>query len=158
MQARKAQVSAERMEKVNGSMHEIAKKTQQETVSMKIITLVTLFFLPGTFISVRFFYNSFYTSTTSDRLANRKISCLKTIMSTDILKFQDNSKNFQSKALIYYLIITIPIMIITFGAWWVMYVWVKRGEEKKAYQRQQGSLSSLENGASQYLMGNRVKF
>lgn len=33
-------------------MNDIALKTQTETVSMKIITLVTLFFLPGTFISV----------------------------------------------------------------------------------------------------------
>ena len=33
-------------------MNDIARKTQTETVSMKIITLVTLFFLPGTFISV----------------------------------------------------------------------------------------------------------
>jgi hypothetical protein len=35
-------------------MHQIAQKTKQETVSMRIITLVTLFFLPGTFISVRY--------------------------------------------------------------------------------------------------------
>ena len=34
-------------------MHEVATKTEQETVSMRIITLVALFFLPGTFISVR---------------------------------------------------------------------------------------------------------
>jgi hypothetical protein len=34
-------------------MHQIAQKTKQETESMRIITLVTLFFLPGTFISVR---------------------------------------------------------------------------------------------------------
>lgn len=34
-------------------MHEIARKTKQEAVSMRIITLVTLFFLPGTFISVK---------------------------------------------------------------------------------------------------------
>lgn len=40
------------MEKISDAMFDIAKKTQQETVSMKIITLVTLFFLPGTFISV----------------------------------------------------------------------------------------------------------
>ena len=33
-------------------MHILARKTTQETVSMRIITLVTLFFLPGTFISV----------------------------------------------------------------------------------------------------------
>jgi hypothetical protein len=33
-------------------MNEIARKTKIETVSMKVITLVTLFFLPGTFTSV----------------------------------------------------------------------------------------------------------
>jgi Mg2+ and Co2+ transporter CorA len=50
--AKKAQVSTERMETMTDAMYEIAKKTEQETVSMRIITLVTLFFLPGTFISV----------------------------------------------------------------------------------------------------------
>lgn len=33
-------------------MNVIARKTKIETVSMKAITLVTMFFLPGTFISV----------------------------------------------------------------------------------------------------------
>jgi len=33
-------------------MNDIARKTKIETVSMKVITVVTLFFLPGTFISV----------------------------------------------------------------------------------------------------------
>lgn len=33
-------------------MNDIARKTKIETVSMKVITLVTLFFLPGTFTSV----------------------------------------------------------------------------------------------------------
>ena len=33
-------------------MKHIARQTKTETVSMKIITVVTLFFLPGTFISV----------------------------------------------------------------------------------------------------------
>lgn len=43
--AEKASISADNMEL-------IAHKTKLETVSMRIITLVTLFFLPGTFISV----------------------------------------------------------------------------------------------------------
>lgn len=33
-------------------MKEIASQTKIETVSMRVITLVTLFFLPGTFVSV----------------------------------------------------------------------------------------------------------
>jgi hypothetical protein len=51
--AKRAQLSTDRMERMTDAMFELAKKTQQETASMKIITLVTLFFLPGTFISVR---------------------------------------------------------------------------------------------------------
>ncbi len=50
--AMRAQQSAEVMEVMTRDMHAIARKTKQETVSMRIITLVTLFFLPGTFISV----------------------------------------------------------------------------------------------------------
>ena len=42
------------MEIITNNMSEIARKTKTETVSMKIITLVTLFFLPGTFIAVSF--------------------------------------------------------------------------------------------------------
>lgn len=47
------------MEIMTNDMSVIARKTKTETVSMKIITLVTLFFLPGTFIAVSlslFFY------------------------------------------------------------------------------------------------------
>ena len=50
--AEKAQLSALRMEEMTHEMQVIAHKTKAETVSMRIITLVTLFFLPGTFISV----------------------------------------------------------------------------------------------------------
>jgi hypothetical protein len=50
--ALRAQESAENMELMTKDMHILALKTKSETVSMRIITLVTLFFLPGTFISV----------------------------------------------------------------------------------------------------------
>ena len=53
--ASRAQHSADNMEGMTRDMHEIAHKTKQETISMRIITFVTLFFLPGTFISVRIF-------------------------------------------------------------------------------------------------------
>ncbi|KAG8532869.1 uncharacterized protein KY384_002747 [Bacidia gigantensis] len=54
-----AKRSAQNMEKMTNDMsamtldmNEIAKKTKLETISMRIITLITLFFLPGTFISL----------------------------------------------------------------------------------------------------------
>lgn len=50
--AHQAQESTNNMEIMTKDMHVLAQKTKQETVSMRIITLVTLFYLPGTFISV----------------------------------------------------------------------------------------------------------
>jgi Mg2+ and Co2+ transporter CorA len=40
------------MEKVTVHMKTIAEKTEKETIFMRIITIVTLFFLPGTFVAV----------------------------------------------------------------------------------------------------------
>lgn len=45
--------SSREMEKLSQHMHVLAIETKQETVSMRVITLVTLFFLPGTFVAVR---------------------------------------------------------------------------------------------------------
>ena len=53
MQRTKAnQASTENMQSMTEEMHQIALKTKKETISMRIITFVTLCFLPGTFISV----------------------------------------------------------------------------------------------------------
>ncbi|EHL03833.1 hypothetical protein M7I_0023 [Glarea lozoyensis 74030] len=98
------------METMTESMHQIAIKTKKETVSMRIITLVTLFFLPGTFIS--------------------------TIMSTDIVQYKisDNGKSqeiFQLGALQLYLAITLPLMFITFASWYGVYYWVDWKEKAK---------------------------
>lgn len=125
LSAKEAQASTERMEMINSSMHDIAKKTQQETVSMRIITLVTLFFLPGTFISVSNGqqYNGKFTLT---------VCPYQTIMSTDILKFQDNVKLFQQGALYMYLAITLPIMALTFGAWYSLHLWSSWKDEREA--------------------------
>ncbi|RFU28625.1 hypothetical protein B7463_g7720, partial [Scytalidium lignicola] len=109
--AQKAQQSAENMEKMTMDMNAIAVKTKQETVSMRIITLVTLFFLPGTFVS--------------------------TIMSTSIVQWDRNAdgeskENFQMAALKVYLIITVPLMVVSFGAWYGVYWWVDRKERNKS--------------------------
>jgi hypothetical protein len=51
--SKREQQSAESIHILTKEMHWTARKTLDDTVSMKIITIVTLFFLPGTFISVR---------------------------------------------------------------------------------------------------------
>lgn len=81
-------------------MHDIAQKTKQETVSMRVITSVTLFFLPATFIA--------------------------TFMSTDILKFDQGTENFQLKGLKIYLALALPMTAVTFLAWYVIYIFAKK--------------------------------
>jgi hypothetical protein len=48
------------MHSMTEEMNALTQKTKQETVSMRIITLVTLFFLPGTFISVCLFSLTYF--------------------------------------------------------------------------------------------------
>lgn len=52
---KKAQQSADNMELLTREMRAIATKTEAETIFMRIVTLVTLFFLPGTFVAVSLF-------------------------------------------------------------------------------------------------------
>ncbi|ERF69885.1 hypothetical protein EPUS_05427 [Endocarpon pusillum Z07020] len=106
--AEKAQQSTGKMGLLTEKMHEVAIKTKQETVSMRIITLVTLFFLPGTFIS--------------------------TLMSTDIVRFPTaNSAKpervFCLDALKLFLAITLPLMCGTFMAGGLFY-WITTLRER----------------------------
>lgn len=43
-----------KMEEMTESTKDLAEKTEKQTTSMHIVTLVTLVFLPGTFVAVRF--------------------------------------------------------------------------------------------------------
>ncbi|KAF1953577.1 hypothetical protein CC80DRAFT_141785 [Byssothecium circinans] len=109
--AKKAHQSAHHMEMMTLEMHAIAKKTEQETVSMRVITTVTLFFLPATFIAVR----AFFTTARSFELNE-----LQTFMSTDILGYKDGHRDFQLDALHIYLSIALPLTALTFFVWWVI--------------------------------------
>jgi len=57
-------------------------------------------------------------------------------MSTDIIKFQasqdQTGRVFQLGALQLYLEITAPLMFCTFAAWYAVYQWLNRREDKKA--------------------------
>ena len=125
--AKAAHQSAEKMEKMTEKMHTIAVQTQKETVSMKVITVVTLFFLPGTFISVgaSLLASHFYRQT--DLTA-------KTLMSTDIIRFQSGASDkpqrvYSSQALELFLEISLPLMALTFLVWAVWKRYQSRRED-----------------------------
>jgi hypothetical protein len=47
-------------------------------------------------------------------------------MSTDILKFDRNEQDLQTKALKLYLLIALPLTALTFVAWYVVYLAAKK--------------------------------
>ncbi|KAF2793633.1 hypothetical protein K505DRAFT_243993 [Melanomma pulvis-pyrius CBS 109.77] len=98
--AKEAQISANHMETMTIDMHDIAQKTKKETVSMRVITSVTLFFLPSTFIA--------------------------TFMSTDILRFSNGTQNFELRGLKIYLELALPITALTFLAWFIIFRFAKK--------------------------------
>lgn len=57
-------------------------------------------------------------------------------MSTDIIRYQTNKegssvKVVQSGALRLFLAITLPMMVITFAAWYIVYWWVHNREKRR---------------------------
>ncbi|PSN67391.1 hypothetical protein BS50DRAFT_634765 [Corynespora cassiicola Philippines] len=89
------QASANNMTVMTEEMHKLAVKTKQETVSMRVITSVTLFFLPATFMA--------------------------TFMSTEFLNFKDGTRSLEIGGLRLYLMITVPMTFFTFVAWALIY-------------------------------------
>lgn len=120
--SRASQNSTLKMESLTEKMHEIAQKTQIETVSMRTITVVTLVFLPGTFISV---------STNARQIPRAILTCRQTLMSTPIITFTDGAgllsdRNISLGALQFYCAVSVPLMAFTFASWYLVYWWEKR--------------------------------
>lgn len=112
------------MEELTTSMHDIGLQAQKEAVAMRIITVVTLFYLPATFVSV-----SLQQASQTWYLLNN----MKTFFSTDIVKYQNNadlSASFSTTAMVRWLQVTIPLTVLTGGVafWWFARVDKKRVE------------------------------
>ncbi|KAL9632499.1 MAG: hypothetical protein Q9164_005280 [Protoblastenia rupestris] len=167
LQSRK---STKNMEVMTTDMSEIARKTKTETVSMKIITLVTLFFLPGTFISVGRLFLFYLVSQYSQRPSQAQLYCsgvksagalssmrpcshlvencpltndilsIQTLMSTDIVHWKDGRRDFQSGALQIYLAVSLPFMVVTIGVW-KAFQWQEKRNERRHNEKTQASLA-----------------
>ncbi|KAK0652661.1 hypothetical protein B0T16DRAFT_427050 [Cercophora newfieldiana] len=106
-----AQTSSDEMMKWTHKMHEIAVKTKQETLSMHVITIFTLIFLPGTFIAT--FFSSGVLHWDEDGT-----------LGTDYLVRGAGVRLFLSIAL--------PTTVITIAAWAFMYGVARRWARKHA--------------------------
>lgn len=104
--------STAEMRHMTCEMKSIARQTKTETVSMRIITVVTLFFLPGTFISVCLF-----------------VFFSLTLMSTDIVRWPEGEKVYQQDALNVWLYLSLPFMAATLGLWGALHLYARRYED-----------------------------
>jgi len=115
------------MEDLTISMHKIGAMSQKEAIAMRIITVVTLVYLPATFVSVRLQYRSYFW---------RPLNQLETFFSTDIIKYQNQGDNtnssfqhpaptfngsFSELALLRWLEVTLPLTLLTLGIGWVFF-------------------------------------
>ncbi|KAL8754822.1 MAG: hypothetical protein Q9199_004065 [Rusavskia elegans] len=79
--------TTQKMEDLTTSMHSIGIGSQKEAIIMRIITAVTLVYLPGTFVS--------------------------TLFSTDVIRFPDNGEAFSQAAMFRWLQVTFPLTVLT---------------------------------------------
>ncbi|GAB1319452.1 hypothetical protein MFIFM68171_09662 [Madurella fahalii] len=108
-----AQTSTDQMMEWTEKMHTIAIKTKQETLSMHVITIFTLIFLPGTFIA--------------------------TFFSSGVLHWDEDGKLgsdwvVRGEGIRLFLSICLPMMAIIIAGWAVMYGvarrWARRHRQK----------------------------
>ncbi|KAJ0163381.1 hypothetical protein CTA2_3082 [Colletotrichum tanaceti] len=95
--------------KLTATMYEQADRSAVETIAVRIVTIVTLIYLPATFSS--------------------------TFFSTDIIKFE-NGEVFSRIALERFLEVTLPLMFLTFlsaGLWFWM-EWRKRARRSRRFK------------------------
>ncbi|KAK4198237.1 hypothetical protein QBC40DRAFT_284122 [Triangularia verruculosa] len=112
---RKELIIQHRQNEAEERMHRLNKNMEEETLVVRIITLVTLVYLPATFVS--------------------------TLFSTDIIKYQDDefpNGKFSEVAMIRWIQVTVPLTIMTLIAAWVGKWWASRasGDEREAIERQ----------------------
>lgn len=67
-----------------------------------------------------------------DEVANLKCLLIQTIMSTDIIQFKDNEEDYQSAALKWFAMVTVPFVVATFVTWYGFYWWARRKERLAA--------------------------
>ncbi|KAH8807982.1 hypothetical protein F5884DRAFT_350507 [Xylogone sp. PMI_703] len=91
----------DKMEQLTISMGELGIMAQKEAIAMRIITVVTVIFLPATFVS--------------------------TFFSTEIMNYQNNG-GFSKRAMLGWIEVTLPLTAITLG---ICYYFFKRSTRKR---------------------------
>jgi hypothetical protein len=155
-----AKESTETMEILTKNMHELATKTKKETVSMHFITVLTLFFLPGTFVAVRYWFKLLRSK---NNLPSGSLTDSQTFFSTGILEFGEDSPAvsisagrslggwaFRPSALKLFVSICFPLMAFVLCIWILAYIVARREQRElsRGFGVDQNASGSAEKGQS----------
>ncbi|KAL8668913.1 MAG: hypothetical protein Q9168_006473 [Polycauliona sp. 1 TL-2023] len=98
--------TTQRMEDLTVSMHQVAVESHKEAIIMRLITVVTLIYLPGTFVS--------------------------TVFSTDIIRYSDSGeKMFSRDALSLWAQVTVPLSVMTVSIAFLVYKFADRESRRR---------------------------
>ncbi|KAI1386686.1 uncharacterized protein F4822DRAFT_410936 [Hypoxylon trugodes] len=125
--AKSAKTSSDKMELMTAKMHDIAVRTEQETVSMHVITIFTLIFLPGTFIAVWAWI---------PRLFPHFLTLRQTLFSSGVFQWNDDGNLgsdwvIRKNALKLFFSVSLPMMAIILSAWSILYLYMRRKREQE---------------------------
>ena len=120
------------MEVLTVNMQNIGVLAQRETITMKVITVLTLVYLPATFVSVsgRLYFP----------LCCKSLISPKTFFSTDIVKYQNQGNSsgtdgpqasFSQLAMFRWLQVAVPLTFLTLVLGWLGYKWQERRQKDK---------------------------
>lgn len=124
--------STKNMEAVTRSMHTIAEKTERETALMHIITVVTLVFLPGTFVAVSvaglLFLIPPLPLRASNKLAEGSLTSVQTFLGSGLFQWAQNDSTMQfpiwrPEFFALFAKVCFPLMGATILVWLVAYFW-----------------------------------
>jgi hypothetical protein len=122
-----------KMEILTVNMQNIGVLAQKEAIAVRIITVLTLIYLPATFVSV------------SIKIASSSRTWLtnpKSFFSTDVIKYQnqnqgssqdprDSYSSFSKLAMFRWLQVALPLTAITLLLGWLGYKWTERRQREK---------------------------
>ena len=127
---------AENAARMTQEMGQIAERTERETASMHIVTLVTLVFLPGTFVAVRYWLGG--------EAVAWILTSLQTLFGSGLFQWNQNTPEqpFPSWRQQYFNLfakICFPMMACVILVWYLFYLWTKHKEQARK-QRAQGAV------------------
>lgn len=153
--------AAFRAEGLSATMWRQAESTAHETIAMRVITVVTLLYLPPTFVSVSRPPPSpqpprrYQTVRRAPGIEASILTSCQTLFSTDIVKYQGDSGPFDTamyswRALQSWLEVSLPLMLVTLAATfgWVWYDGRKIQAKAKDLEKKLPGLFRDEKGPS----------